>query len=64
MRDELWLLLIGITALAVLLDRLLARWDRYRVRRKLLRILMSRDGGSFIKLSHHNEGDNATNSQP
>ena len=49
MRGELWLLLIGITALAVLFDRLLARWDRYRVRRKLLRTLMSRNGGSFIR---------------
>ena len=59
MRNELWLLLIGITALAVLFDRLLARWDRYRVRRKLQRTLMSRDGGSFIKLSQYNTGDNA-----
>ena len=48
MRGELGLLLIVITALAVLFDRLLARWERYRVRRKLLRTLMSRDGGSLI----------------
>ena len=39
--------------------RLLALWDRHRVRRKLLRTLMSRNGGNFIKLSHRNAGDNA-----
>jgi hypothetical protein len=57
MRDEVWLLLIGITMFAVVFDRLLALWDRHRVRRKLLRALMSHDGGSFIQLSHHNAGD-------
>ena len=59
MRDQVWWLLIGITLLAVVFYRLLALWDRHRVRRKLLRTLMSRDGGSFIKLSHRNAEDNA-----
>jgi hypothetical protein len=51
MRDQVWWLLIGITLLAVVFYRLLALWDRHRVRRKLLRTLMSREGGSFIRLS-------------
>ena len=65
MRDEVWWLLIGITLFAVVFSRLLALWNRHRVRRKLLRTLMSLDGGSrFIKASHHKTGDKATNSQP
>ena len=40
MRDQVWWLLIGITLLAVVFDRLLALWDRRRVQRKLLRTLM------------------------
>jgi hypothetical protein len=59
MRDQVWWLLIGITLLAVVFDRLLALWDRHRVRRKLLRALMTSDGGSFIKLSHRNAQDSA-----
>ena len=64
MRVELWLLLIGITLLAVVFYRLVALWDRRRVRRKLRRRLMSLDGGAFTKPSPHDAGDNATNSQP
>ena len=60
MRDEIWFLLIGITLLAVVFYWLLALWDRRRVRRKLLRALMSCDGGNFIKFSDRNAGDNQT----